>query len=176
MSASPSLPQGTHSPLTLPNLRPHTHSAARYPAQPAPTHVHRSKDVIEPVLKPQWWVNCGGMAAAAAGAVRDGSLEIIPKEMEATWFRCVRVFRGGMDAPVSPCACPCGALLWLTVAGHDKRTTALRECDAGGWTTFATGASAGSCGGGTAFRRTMWCSKVGACVGQGHRGCVVSIW
>ena len=39
----------------------------------------RSKDVIEPVLKPQWWVSCKGMADASVAAVRDGSLEIIPK-------------------------------------------------------------------------------------------------
>jgi len=47
----------------------------------------RSKDVIEPVLKPQWWVNCQDMAADACGAVRDGRLEIVPSEYEATWFR-----------------------------------------------------------------------------------------
>jgi valyl-tRNA synthetase len=39
----------------------------------------RSKDVIEPVLKPQWWVNCKDMAAKSAQAVRDGTLEMIPK-------------------------------------------------------------------------------------------------
>jgi valyl-tRNA synthetase len=50
-------------------------------------HVCRSKDVIEPVLKPQWWVNCQDMAAQACEVVRDGRLEIIPREFEATWFR-----------------------------------------------------------------------------------------
>jgi valyl-tRNA synthetase len=39
------------------------------------------------VLKPQWWVNCQQMAADACDAVRDGRLEIIPREFEATWFR-----------------------------------------------------------------------------------------
>lgn len=39
----------------------------------------RSKDVIEPLLKPQWWVACGDMAARSVAAVRDGTLEIIPK-------------------------------------------------------------------------------------------------
>jgi valyl-tRNA synthetase len=39
----------------------------------------RSKDVIEPLLKPQWWVACGDMAARSCKAVRDGDLEIIPK-------------------------------------------------------------------------------------------------
>ena len=71
----------------------------------------RSKDVIEPMLKPQarlelrlhallsalhsrlpscsaqWWTSCSNMAAEAAAAARDGRLEIIPAEQNATWFR-----------------------------------------------------------------------------------------
>ena len=39
----------------------------------------RSKDVIEPLLKPQWWVSCKDMAEKSAQAVRDGTLEIVPK-------------------------------------------------------------------------------------------------
>uniref|UniRef100_A0A7S1CA53 valine--tRNA ligase n=1 Tax=Bicosoecida sp. CB-2014 TaxID=1486930 RepID=A0A7S1CA53_9STRA len=46
----------------------------------------RSGDVIEPLLKPQWWVNCQSMAKAAADAVRDGSLKIVPAFHEDTWF------------------------------------------------------------------------------------------
>ncbi|GIL56694.1 hypothetical protein Vafri_11999 [Volvox africanus] len=53
----------------------------------------RSKDVIEPVLKPQWWVNCKEMAAASCQAVRDGSLQVIPKEFEAVWFRWLENIR-----------------------------------------------------------------------------------
>ena len=47
----------------------------------------RSKDIIEPVLKPQWWVNCAGMAKDGIKAAQDGRLEIIPAEFEATWYR-----------------------------------------------------------------------------------------
>ncbi|KAL6782093.1 TSV2 [Auxenochlorella protothecoides x Auxenochlorella symbiontica] len=47
----------------------------------------RSSDVIEPVLKPQWWVACAGMAAAACEAVRTKAVRIVPAEFEATWFR-----------------------------------------------------------------------------------------
>jgi valyl-tRNA synthetase len=47
----------------------------------------RSGDVIEPMLCPQWYVNCGNMAKRATDAVRDGSLQIIPSFHEATWFR-----------------------------------------------------------------------------------------
>lgn len=53
----------------------------------------RSKDVIEPILKPQWWVNCQQMGADACEAVRDGRLEIIPKDYEATWFRWLENIR-----------------------------------------------------------------------------------
>ncbi len=48
----------------------------------------RSSDVIEPVLKPQWWVSCKGMADDACAAVRDGRITILPPEFKATWFRC----------------------------------------------------------------------------------------
>jgi valyl-tRNA synthetase len=47
----------------------------------------RSGDVVEPTLKPQWWVACADMAAAAGAAARDGRLTIHPKESEATWHR-----------------------------------------------------------------------------------------
>jgi valyl-tRNA synthetase len=38
----------------------------------------RSKDVIEPMLKSQWYVNCKEMAARAVNAVRTKKLKIIP--------------------------------------------------------------------------------------------------
>ena len=47
----------------------------------------RSGDVVEPMLKPQWWVSCQGMAKDAADAVRGGELQIVPSEAAATWYR-----------------------------------------------------------------------------------------
>ncbi|KAI8144679.1 valyl-tRNA synthetase [Fennellomyces sp. T-0311] len=47
----------------------------------------KSGDVIEPIMKPQWWVNCKGMADAAIKAVKDGELKIAPKVSEGDWFR-----------------------------------------------------------------------------------------
>eukprot|EP00937_MAST-01D_sp_MAST-1D-sp2_P004645 g4645.t1 len=47
----------------------------------------RSGDIIEPLLKPQWYVNCSNMAKRAADAVRNGDMKIVPKFHEATWFR-----------------------------------------------------------------------------------------
>jgi valyl-tRNA synthetase len=47
----------------------------------------RTGDLIEPMLKPQWWVDCNSMAAKAVKAVREGEMAILPAMHEATWFR-----------------------------------------------------------------------------------------
>jgi valyl-tRNA synthetase len=47
----------------------------------------RTKDVIEPRLKPQWWVRCKGMADDAVKAVKEKRLEIVPAMHEAVWYR-----------------------------------------------------------------------------------------
>lgn len=46
----------------------------------------RSGDVIEPFLKPQWWVSCKNLAERACLAVRDGSLKIFPDIYRDNWF------------------------------------------------------------------------------------------
>ncbi|KAH8113121.1 tRNA synthetases class I-domain-containing protein [Phellopilus nigrolimitatus] len=47
----------------------------------------KSGDVIEPVLKAQWWVNCKPLAEEAVKRTRAGELVINPKTSEAEWFR-----------------------------------------------------------------------------------------
>lgn len=47
----------------------------------------RSGDIVEPLLKPQWYVDCSEMAARAVEAVKKGELVIMPKEHENTWYR-----------------------------------------------------------------------------------------
>ncbi|CAO3654857.1 unnamed protein product [Mucor fragilis] len=47
----------------------------------------KSGDIIEPMMKPQWWVKCQGMAEKAMQAVTDGELKIAPKVSEGDWFR-----------------------------------------------------------------------------------------
>ncbi|KAJ1950987.1 valine--tRNA ligase [Linderina macrospora] len=47
----------------------------------------RSGDIIEPLMKPQWWVRCKGLAEPAMEAVRNGKLEITPMASEKEWFR-----------------------------------------------------------------------------------------
>jgi valyl-tRNA synthetase len=46
----------------------------------------RSGDILEPMITPQWYVNCDGMAKRAVDAVRNGELNILPKEHEKTWY------------------------------------------------------------------------------------------
>ncbi|KAM9307073.1 valine--tRNA ligase, mitochondrial isoform 2-T2 [Pholidichthys leucotaenia] len=45
----------------------------------------RSGDIIEPLLKKQWFVRCGEMAKKAVQAVEDGQLQIIPHFYTKTW-------------------------------------------------------------------------------------------
>ncbi|XP_077447496.1 valine--tRNA ligase, mitochondrial [Stigmatopora argus] len=45
----------------------------------------RSGDVIEPLLKKQWFVRCHGMAQKAVKAVEDSELEFIPHFYTKTW-------------------------------------------------------------------------------------------
>jgi len=55
----------------------------------------RSRDVIEPILKPQWYVICNDIAKEALHAVTDEEnrrVEIIPKQYVADWKRCLYFF------------------------------------------------------------------------------------
>ncbi|KAG2265476.1 hypothetical protein Bca52824_072555 [Brassica carinata] len=47
----------------------------------------RSNDVVEPMLKPQWYVRCSTMGKEVLEAAGDGKLEIIPKQYSADWRR-----------------------------------------------------------------------------------------
>ncbi|ELR21946.1 valine-tRNA ligase [Acanthamoeba castellanii str. Neff] len=47
----------------------------------------RSGDVLEPLLKPQWYVACQDMGADAARMVRDGTIELIPDFHKHEWYR-----------------------------------------------------------------------------------------
>ncbi len=45
----------------------------------------RSGDVIEPMIMPQWFVDCADMARRSVEAVRDGRLKIRPEFHKKTW-------------------------------------------------------------------------------------------
>ena len=46
----------------------------------------RSGDILEPMITPQWYVNCDSMAARAVDAVKKGDLKIMPEGEERTWY------------------------------------------------------------------------------------------
>jgi len=45
----------------------------------------RSKDIVEPIIKPQWYVKCDDMANSAQEAVDTGALRLIPDSHKKTW-------------------------------------------------------------------------------------------
>jgi len=45
----------------------------------------RSKDIVEPIIKPQWYVKCDNMAEEAQKAVDTGDLRLIPDSHKKTW-------------------------------------------------------------------------------------------
>lgn len=47
----------------------------------------RSKDVIEPLMKPQWWVRVKDLTGPAIEAVKDGRIKIRPESTEKQYFR-----------------------------------------------------------------------------------------
>ncbi len=49
----------------------------------------RSKDIIEPVIKPQWYVDCSEISKKMVDAVKTKELKIIPVEEEETWYRWI---------------------------------------------------------------------------------------
>ena len=47
----------------------------------------KSGDVIEPVLKPQWWVDCEKLRGEVVRRTRAGELRIAPRQSESEWYR-----------------------------------------------------------------------------------------
>ncbi|OJJ50773.1 hypothetical protein ASPZODRAFT_126710 [Penicilliopsis zonata CBS 506.65] len=47
----------------------------------------KSKDVIEPLIKPQWWMRMNDMADAAVQAVEQGRITIAPESAKKSYFR-----------------------------------------------------------------------------------------
>eukprot|EP00752_Nemacystus_decipiens_P005746 g5199.t1 len=47
----------------------------------------RSGDIIEPMITPQWYVKCDGMAKRAVDAVKNKELRIEPPMHEKTWYQ-----------------------------------------------------------------------------------------
>jgi valyl-tRNA synthetase len=47
----------------------------------------KSKDVIEPLMKPQWWMSMKDMAADALKVVKTGEIKILPETAEKSYIR-----------------------------------------------------------------------------------------
>ena len=91
----------------------------------------RSKDVIEPMLMPQWFVDCSSMAEASVTAVRNKELRLIPDTHESTWFHwlenikpwCVsRQLWWGHRIPAYLCQSPTRSLSdpWIVARDEDE--------------------------------------------------------
>jgi len=46
----------------------------------------KSKDIIEPIMKPQWWMRMKPMAEPAIKAVKDGKVKLRPEKSEKEYF------------------------------------------------------------------------------------------
>lgn len=53
----------------------------------------RSKDIVEPLIKAQWFMNCSDMAKNAIEVVRCGELRIIPEVHIKTWYHWMENIR-----------------------------------------------------------------------------------
>lgn len=53
----------------------------------------RSGDVIEPFLKPQWYVKCGEISKKMIEVVKNKELLILPQEFEKDWYRWLENIR-----------------------------------------------------------------------------------
>ncbi len=63
--------------------------AEKRPYEHAVGHCSRCHTIVEPRLSLQWWVKVAPLAEAAGEAVRDGRVQIHPKELEGRYFSWV---------------------------------------------------------------------------------------
>ncbi|KAF8672482.1 hypothetical protein HU200_049696 [Digitaria exilis] len=49
--------------------------------------------IVEPMMKPQWYVSCNSMAKGALDAVKSKKIEIIPSQYEQDWYRWLENIR-----------------------------------------------------------------------------------
>lgn len=61
----------------------------------------RSKDVVEFLARPQWFIKCDTMAARAVEDVRQGRLTIEPSHFEKTWFNWLENSRWVKDVLIN---------------------------------------------------------------------------
>nr|XP_045599154.1 valine--tRNA ligase-like [Procambarus clarkii] len=97
----------------------------------------RTQDVIEPLLKPQWFIRCSDMAAEAINVVRRGDLHILPETYKRVWDKwlentndwCVsRQLWWGHRIPAY-CVCSDAGEFWVAARSIEdaKRKVAAKE-------------------------------------------------
>ncbi|KAJ2156197.1 hypothetical protein GGF46_005348 [Coemansia sp. RSA 552] len=61
------------------------YAGKRDAAQSVISRCSRSGDIIEPMLLPQWYVQCNGLARRADALMRGGEIELVPSRQRAVW-------------------------------------------------------------------------------------------
>lgn len=88
----------------------------------------RTQDIIEPILRPQWFIRCKEMAREAAEAVDSGRLSLVPEHHQQAWHSwldnitdwCVsRQLWWGHRIPVYCVTTSDGRELWMAAASVD---------------------------------------------------------
>ncbi|KAI9551128.1 hypothetical protein GHT06_003105 [Daphnia sinensis] len=89
----------------------------------------RSGDIIEPLLRPQWFVDTQEMAQKAMEAVQSGKLKIYPPQFERVWFEwlgnikdwCIsRQLWWGHRVPAYNIAGPKETAIWIAAHNTEK--------------------------------------------------------
>ena len=47
----------------------------------------RSGDIIEPLIQPQWYLNCQDLAKVSKKQVQGGKMKILPEQYTNDWYR-----------------------------------------------------------------------------------------
>jgi len=103
----------------------------------------RTGDVVEPMLKPQWFMNTSKVAEMACTAVKDKDLMLDPEEYKAVWLQflgegqrdwCVsRQIWWGHQIPAYKCTAAGGGQCWVAAMSEEEaREKAAAKLGCGG--------------------------------------------
>ncbi|KAH1008567.1 hypothetical protein HUJ05_009112 [Dendroctonus ponderosae] len=94
----------------------------------------RSKDVIEFLIKPQWFLDCSQMSQKALANVGDGTLQIEPENFEKTWSQWLENIRQlwwGHRIPAYSCSVNGNNHVWVAAQDADaakEKAARLLNC------------------------------------------------